>query len=78
MGPKSQQAIADGQAAIIAALGHIGTELRAMRTTQARIMAKLELEIEDRDEGDKQLGKQTADHERRLNRIPLSLVNPDR
>lgn len=74
MGPKSQQAIADGQDAIIAALGHIATEQRQTRALLRRIAAKLEIEIEDRETSDEKQGEWLAKHEGKIARIEQKLA----
>lgn len=71
MGPNSQEALADGQAAILDVLGHIVHEQRAQRLTLQRICAKLEIEIEDRAAGDHKIGETLVNHEREINRLKL-------
>lgn len=72
MGPNSQEALADGQAAVLDVLGHILHEQRAQRLTLQRICAKLEIEIEDRAAGDSKLGEKVVEHEREINRLRLA------
>jgi hypothetical protein len=64
MGPDSKDRLAD-------VLGHILTELRMQRATQAKIAAKLQIEIEDRVEGDDALGKQVVEHHGILGKLHL-------
>ncbi len=71
MGPRAQKALADSNDAQLDALGHILTEMRAQRATLARVCARLGIEIEDREAGDKGLGRQVVEQEREIQRLKL-------
>jgi hypothetical protein len=66
MGPKAQDRLAEALEANAEVQGHILTELRLQRATLARISARLALEVDDRIEGDGQLGKVQVEHARKL------------
>lgn len=76
MGPISKDRLADSLDALTETLGHVLTEQRLQRATLARIGAHLSIEIEDRIEGDSQLGKVQVEHERKINHLALVATNP--
>lgn len=52
--------------AILEVQGNILTELRFQRIAQARIMAALGIEIDDRKEGDEQLERRLKEQDRKI------------
>jgi len=62
MGPNSKDRLADVIANQNAVLGSILDELKMQRAMQARIAAKLQIEVEDRTAADDQLGQQVQQH----------------
>ena len=62
MGPTPKDRLADVIDAQNAVLGSILDELKMQRATQARIAAKLQIEVEDRTAADDQIGKQVQQH----------------
>ena len=62
MGPNSKDRLADVIDSQNAVLGSILDELKMQRATQARIAAKLQIEVEDRTEAVDTLGKQVQEH----------------
>lgn len=71
MGPKAQQAQADYQRASLEMQRHVLTELRYQRAVQAKISARLGIEVEDREREDDALGVRVLEHEREINRLKL-------
>lgn len=71
MGPISKDRLAESLDNVADVLGNILTEQRMQRATLAKIAARLAIEVDDRIEGDAQLGKAQVEHDRRLNHLAL-------
>lgn len=72
MGPRSQQHFAEVQDETLNVLGNILTELKFQRVNQARIMASLGIEIDDRKAGDEQLERRLKEHDTQIRHLAIA------